>query len=372
MKYKVLQVQGGMNKGGVESVIMGWYRSINREEIQFDFTTMTKNECPYDAEIKSKGGNIIYIPSRSDVGNIKHIMYLYKAIKENGPYIAVHSHMNFHGGIVALAAKLAGVKNIVIHSHNTKDDGVGFKRSIEIAILKVLLLILGDKHIACGLEAGKFLFGKYKKFEVINNSVDLNIFKYKEDDNINNLKEKYKLNNKIILGHIGRFSKQKNHEFIIKIVEELNKTNLDFKFLLIGDGELKDEIFEQIKEKKLENRILYLGLQEDISSWLNIMDILIFPSLYEGLPVVLVEAQATGLPCIISENITNEVDLGVGLITKLSLSNVEPWINNIIYKNNLKIKDNTILKEKINNKGYSLYNNTIRMIDIYKTNRTER
>src|SRR5699024_370089 len=124
------------------SVIMGWYRNINRDELQFDFTTMTKDECPYDNEIKRMGGNLIYVPSRAEVGNLRHLVCLYNEIKKNGPYIAVHSHMNFHGGVVALVAKLAGVNNIIVHAHNTKDDGEGIKRKVEIKILKFLLLML--------------------------------------------------------------------------------------------------------------------------------------------------------------------------------------------------------------------------------------
>ena len=139
------------------------------------------------------------------------------------------------------------------------------------------------------------------------------------NNEIKALKDKYDLNNKLILGHIGRFNIQKNHKFIVEILKDLKKKNDDFKFLFIGDGELKEEILNSIKNEGLENNILYLGLQSNINIWLNIMDLLIFPSLFEGLPVVLVEAQSTGLPCIISNKISQDVDLGLKLVKFLSI-----------------------------------------------------
>lgn len=365
---KILQVQGGMNKGGVEAVIMGWYRNIDRSNLQFDFTTMTKDECPHDKEIREKGGNIIYVPSRGDVGNIKHCYYLYKCIKENGPYTAVHSHMNFHGGVVALISKIAGVKNIVIHAHNTKDDGKGFKRKIEIFVLQKLLLSLSNNLTACGVEAGKFIFGEKSNFEVINNSVDTDKFKPRQDLEIEKLKEKYKLQDTLILGHIGRFSEQKNHKFIISIIDKLRKKGLKFKIILIGDGELKEEFFKEIDELGLNEYVLYLGLQDDIDKWLNVMDLFIFPSLYEGLPVVLVEAQATGLPCMISNNISNEVDLGLSLIDSLDIVSADEWADKIIANKKTRINDIKKINEKMKENGFSLKENTNKMIDIYTQN----
>ncbi len=363
---KILQVHGGMNRAGTEAVIMGWYRNIDTNEIQFDFTNMTGMECSYDKEILERQGKIINVPSRAEVGSLKHCYYLYKCIKDNGPYIAVHSHMNFHGGIVAVVAKLAGVKKVVIHAHNTQDDGVGIKRKIEIFILRKLLLRFGDEFLACGKDAGNFLFGEKTKFEIINNSVDIDKFKPKNIEDINEIKKIYKLEGKIILGHIGRFSKQKNHKFIIKIIEQLKQNNIDAKFILIGDGELKDCFFKELEDKKLLDYVLYLGLRDNIDYWLNIIDIFIFPSLYEGLPVVLVESQATGVPCIISKNISPEVDLGMGLVTRLDIDDAKIWIDNIVKNQNSKIYDCRLIEKKLKENGYILKDNVIKLINIYK------
>ena len=219
---KVLQVHGGMERGGTESVIMNWYRNIDRNEVQFDFTTMQEQRCAYDDEIESMGGKIIYVPPRAKVGNLNHFKAIYKCIKENGPYDAVHSHMNYHGGLVALAAKLAGVKTIVCHAHNTEDvTDQSIKRKAELTILRNLMHTCSTNLLACGKEAGKFVFGEDAKFKVINNAVDIENFKPADEEmniKIKELKDKYGLNDTLILGHIGRFNIQKNHKFIVEIL----------------------------------------------------------------------------------------------------------------------------------------------------------
>lgn len=368
---RVLQVHGGMERGGTESVIMNWYRDINKSEIQFDFTTMQDHRCAYDNEIESMGGKIIYVAPRSKVGNLNHFKALYKCIKENGPYDAVHSHMNYHGGLVALAAKLAGVKTIVCHAHNTEDvTEQTLKRKMETVVLRNLMHTCSSNLLACGKEAGKFVFGENAKFKIINNAVDIEKFKPADEEmnkEIKLLKDKYHLNNKLILGHIGRFNIQKNHKFIVDILRNLKKKDSNFKFLFIGDGELKEEILNSIKDDELEDNIVYLGLQSNINIWLNIMDILVFPSLFEGLPVVLVEAQSTGLPCIISDKISPDVDLGLNLVKFISIDNgTDIWVNEII-NNDMKRENNKEkIKEQLKVEGYYLEDNIEMIKGIYK------
>lgn len=368
---KVLQVHGGMERGGTESVIMNWYRNIDKNEVQFDFTTMQEHRCAYDDEIESMGGKIIYVPPRAKVGNLDHFKALYKCIKKNGPYDAVHSHMNYHGGLVALAARLAGVKTIICHAHNTEDVAQQtLKRKLETMILRGLMHTCSSNLLACGKEAGRFVFGENTNFRIINNAVDIQKFKplnEEMNEEIKLLKNKYDLNNKLILGHIGRFNFQKNHKFIVDILINLKKKDSNFKFLFIGDGELKEEILESIKKADLENNIVYLGLQSNINIWLNIMDILVFPSLFEGLPVVLVEAQSTGLPCIISDKISSDVDLGLNLVKFVSIDNgTDIWVNEIISNNMKKENKDFKIKEQLKLKGYYLEDNIEMIKGIYE------
>lgn len=367
---KVLQVHGGMQCGGTEAVIMNWYRNIDKDKIQFDFTTMQEHECAYDNEIKSLGGNIIYVSPRSKVGNLNHFKEIYKTIKNNGPYDAVHSHMNFHGGLVALAARLAGVKTIICHAHNTEDvTEQTIKRKLELFILRKLMKFCSTDLLACGKEAGNFVFGNKTKFDLINNAVDMEKFKPIDSlrfELIRDIKDKYNLNDTLILGHVGRFNDQKNHEFIVDIIEELHKKDAKFKFLFIGEGELKEHIFNKIKSKNLDENVIDLGLQDNVNIWLNVMDILVFPSLYEGLPVVLVEAQSSGLPCIISNTISPDVDLGLGLIKFLNIDNAEKiWADEILNNKISKITNKELIKEKIKIRGYYLEDNIKKISNIY-------
>lgn len=364
---RVLHVHGGMERAGTEAVIMNWYRNIDINKISFDFTTFTKRECSHDKEIKQRGGSLIYVPSRSEVGNLKHIYYLYRAIKDNGPYDVVHSHMNFHGGIVALVAKFAGVKKVICHAHNTSDEYLTLKRKVEQSLLVILIHLFANRKVACSIEAGRYIF-KNDNFSLIKNAIDETEF-YPADDELQkklyDFKLKNNLENKLIIGHIGRFSIQKNHKFILNLAEDLYKNHQEFLIILIGSGPLESEIKELITAKNLNSHIMLLGSQTNINFWLNLMDIFIFPSLYEGLGVVLIEAQATGVPCIVSDTIPRAVDLGLELITFLDITNgTQTWIDKIIERpqKNSNIK---YIQKALQDKKYSIRGNIEYLMELY-------
>jgi glycosyltransferase EpsF len=369
---RVLHVQGGMERGGTESVIMNWYRSIDRKEIQFDFTTMQEHACAYDNEIKALGGNIYYVPARAKTGNLKHFFALYQCIKGNGPYHAVHSHMNFHGGLVAFAARLAGIRNVICHAHGTKDLTVQTpKRKIELAILRILMNICATDLLACGMEAGKFVFGPKAKFSLINNAVDLTKFRPPDRSTkilVQNIKKEFFLEDTLVLGHVGSFYEGKNHKFLVDIIEELKKRNIKFKFIFIGNGPLRKDIIDVIKEKGLQEYVVDLGLRDDVDLWFKVMDIFVYPSLHEGVPVALVEAQCSGIPCLISNTISPEVDLGLGLVKFISIDNAKAiWAEEIASNGIERITDKEVIKERIKIKGYFLAANIKKITEIYQT-----
>ena len=233
----------------------------------------------------------------------------------------------------------------------------------------MLISMFSNKRVACTEEAGKYIFGEKGKFTVIKNFIDLEKFYPidKNDIEIIRIKEKYNLKNKLVLGHVGRFSEQKNHKFIISIVENMAKQGIEFKCILIGDGQDRNEILKEIENKKLSKYFVYLGIQNDINTWFNVMDVFIFPSLYEGLGIVMIEAQATGLPCIASTSVPREVDLNLGLVKFLPINDIdlEKWIINIkdIYKNNIDDKD--VIRENLINRGYSLRENIKTIEELY-------
>lgn len=366
-KYKILQVQGGMKKAGTEAVIMGWYRNIDRKTVQFDFTSYSKEKCEYDDEIKSYGGNIIYIQPRNEIGNIKHFYYLVKLIKENGPYHAVHSHMNFHGGIVCLAAKLAGVKNIVCHAHNTMDENQTIKRKIETWILRKIIINNASALLGCSQVANEFVFKGANNKKVITNAVEIpkEILLNKSD--LGNIRKELGVENDcIVLGHVGRFSEQKNHKFFIKLLNRMKERNIKAKMILVGEGELLDAIKDSVNQNNLTDYFKFTGVRNDVIELMKFFDIFLMPSLYEGLPVAMVEAQSVGLPCVVSSNISDEADLGLDIVKYIDLNeDIDLWINAILEMRDKRISSREKIEESLKEKGYNLNANVEKLMEVY-------
>lgn len=372
MKYKILHVVGGMAKGGTETMLMNIYRKIDRNKIQFDFLYMTKEETYYDKEILALGGNILRIDSLSILGINKMITQICECIKKNGPYTAVHAHTLFNCGIAMIAARKSGVEIRISHSHTTSDNEFGFMRKVYINIMRKLILDNSTKLLACSDLAGEYLFGleniksdKYTMFpnlieykEIINANLEsINIFK-KE----NKIKEE-----DLVIGHIGTFKESKNQNFLLEIVSILKEKNKNIKLLLVGDGKLRNNLEIRCKQLDINDFVIFTGIREDVNIILNSMDIFVFPSTFEGLGLVLLEAQAAGLPCIVSEAIQPEADLKIGLFNKLNLSNgPEEWANKImeIYKNKETNKQKIL--SAFDKQGYSTEKCISKLLSIYE------
>jgi Glycosyltransferase len=303
---RVLQVVWSMDRGGLETFIMNVYRNIDRSRVQFDFLVHTNKECAYDAEIRSLGGKIFKVASRrnSMLKNSRELDAFYRGHPEYG---IVHMHDSCMSYISPLYfAKKNGVPVRILHSHST---GV----SKEETAHKVLHLFhqrrlkeLVTDCFACSSEAGKWMFGKSKaEFQYIKNGIESQRFIYDEM-----LRERYRremgLEDKIVIGHIGRFAYPKNHTFLLEIFYELSKLSDQFVLLLIGKGELEAEIQKKVCELDLINKVIFLGERADIPQLLQAMDLFVFPSIFEGLPVTLVEAQAAGLKCVVADTVTRQ------------------------------------------------------------------
>lgn len=358
---RVLHVIGGMDRGGAETMIMNLYRKIDRGKIQFDFLCMRKGKHHYDEEIKSLGGRIIYINSPQKVGIIKHIHEIISAICNNGPFAAVHAHTHFHTGIVSIAAFIAGVNKRICHSHSTSADIANIIfRKIYFSISRILIKMFATNMLACGYDAGIYLFGKHAlesgKVIVLPNAIDLKEYEKLTEKDASQLKKILDLpQNSIIAGHVGRFSEPKNHKFFIPFLEYIKNNNINIYLLLVGDGELREDIQKLVDDKKLNGYVKMLGIREDIPDLMNMIDVFVMPSLYEGLPVTLVEAQAAGTPCVISDNITKEADMGLDLIDFVSLdSPLEIWIDKITEKAKNKLKDFKKIKEAYKERKYDI------------------
>ena len=269
--------------GGVESVVMNYYRNIDKSKVQFHFICdEDSTDIPYD-EIEKLGGKVIVVPPYQKL--FKYQKELYKIFKENN-YKIVHSHINALSVFPLRIAKKAGVPIRIAHSHSTSNKKE-WKKNILKMILRPFSKLYANNYFACTEYAGKWLFGKKvverKELNVINNAIDLKKFEFNE--NIRKaLREKLGIkDDTLIIGHVGRFMKQKNHEFLIEVFNEVYKKNQNTLLILIGQGPLLSEIKQKAINLNIEDKIRFIGQVTDVEKYYNIMDIFLFPSIYEGL-----------------------------------------------------------------------------------------
>ncbi|MEH7356001.1 glycosyltransferase family 1 protein [Neobacillus drentensis] len=319
---RILHVVVNMNRGGAETLLMNLYRNINRAKVQFDF--LTCKEGAFDSEIIEMGGKIHRIPYVTAVGHKGYVKALDIFFNSNSDYKIIHSHMDKMSGLVLRSAKKANIPIRIAHSHNTQSEGG--------VLVKIYKWLAGRKiknsathKLACSIAASKWLFGNKKDSLIIKNGVDLTKFTFSS-----NVREKVRYEfginpDTFVVGHVGRFNRQKNHSFLIEIFKDYSIENPNSKLILVGDGPLKDQIKQKVRDGHLENQVELLGVKDNISELIQGFDAFVFPSLHEGLPVTLIEAQAIGVPCLVSETVTQEVDLGLGLISFFSLENKSTW-----------------------------------------------
>lgn len=331
IQARVLQVVTIMNRGGLETMIMNYYRKIDRDKIQFDFLVHRDERGDYDDEIESLGGRIYRMPSIKPGNYRKYFRALDEFFMLNRDYVAVHSHINENSGFVAKYAKKYGIKKRIAHSH-IADLKLDYKYPFRL-YARLYLKTNINYYFACSEKAGEWLFGKKailnKQVTVLNNAVDLDLFKYNESVR-HEMREKLGIENKVVIGHIGRFNLQKNHKFLIDIFNEINKINKNTVLLLVGTGNMMDDIKLKVNKLGLKDSVKFLGLRNDVSKLMQSMDMFLFPSLFEGLPVVLVEAQASGLKCVASTGITKEANITKSIeFIDLKLQAKE-WANKIL------------------------------------------
>ena len=269
--------------GGVESVVMNYYRNIDKSKVQFHFICdEDSTDIPYD-EIEKLGGKVIVVPPYQKL--FKYQKELYKIFKENN-YKIVHSHINALSVFPLRVAKKAGVPIRIAHSHSTSNKKE-WKKNIVKNILRPFSKVYANKFFACTKHAGEWLFGKKiierKELNVINNAIDLKKFEFNEKIRENLRKEFGIKEDTIVIGHIGRFMKQKNHDFLIDVFNELIKKDENSILILIGQGPLLNDMKQKVRDLKIEDKVKFIGQVTDVEKYYNIMDVFLFPSIYEGL-----------------------------------------------------------------------------------------
>ncbi|WP_064091687.1 glycosyltransferase family 1 protein [Rossellomorea aquimaris] len=362
---RILHVVGAMNRAGTETMLMNLYRNINHKEIQFDFISYNQEEAHYDEEIKSLGGRIIKL------SNTQSVKELYLAIKKFGPYQAVHAHTLFHCGIATFAAWLAGVKIRVSHAHTTYDKSEKLIRKIYIKLMSYIIKSFSTHLLACSKEAGRYLYGKkgvlHSHYSYFPNVIDYSKFIDTPNRKINEFKVETGLGNSVVIGHIGRFIEAKNHDFLINILKCIVKKDASIKLLLVGDGDLKEHIEKRVEIEGIINNVRLVGIREDIETVLHSLDVFVFPSIYEGLGLVLLEAQATGIPCVVSEAIQPEADLQLNLVSTLYLKEgPNKWAEEILNKVGKREKNSKKIIESFEQRGFSPEVGKMKLLNIYQ------
>jgi len=350
---RILHAVVNMNRGGAETLIMNLYRNIDRSKVQFDF--LTSKEGVFDSEITRMGGEIHRIPYVTDVGHTGYVRSLNRFFQNNSEYRIIHSHMDKMSGLILRAAEKANIPIRIAHSHNTKSEG-GLPTKLYKWYAGSFIKTYATHLYACSNAAGKWLFvDKFKEAFVLKNGIECEKFQFSSSIRKQIKKDLQLDRESLVIGHVGRFNYQKNHLFLLEVFANLVKFLPNAKLLLVGEGTLKAKIEEKIKELKLERNVKLLGIRADVHRVLQAMDVFVFPSLHEGLPVTLVEAQGAGLPCIISDKITEEVDMGIGLVQFLSLDNKKIWVESILKVVEGK-SSRIILESTLNQKGYNIKN----------------
>ena len=327
---RVAQIIGKWLGGGVEAVVMNYYRHIDRTKFQFDFICdADSTNIPYE-EIESLGGRVIIVPPYQKLpAYLKELRRVFKV----GGYKIVHSHINTLSVFPLYAAKKAGVRVRIAHSHSTSNKKEWKKNLLKNA-LRPFSKKYANEYACCSEVAGRYLFGNcfYEggKVKLVKNAIDVGKFSFSSEIREKKRDELGIKEDTFVVGHVGRFVAQKNHSYLIDIFAEIHEKNPDSVLLLAGQGPLQEEIREKVKTLGLENCVRFLGQRNDIPELYQAFDTVVLPSLYEGLVVVLVEAQCAGLPCFCSTDVSPETKISDRL-SFISLSETpEFWAEKIV------------------------------------------
>ncbi len=357
---RILHVVTFMGRGGLETMLMNYYRNIDRTKIQFDFLVHRDFRADYDDEIESLGGIIHRIP-RLVPWSPNYRKALNDFFKTHPEYRIVHVHQDCLSSIICKAAKKCRVPVRIAHSHNNNQQK-NLKYPIKL-FYKKKIPKYATFLMSCSYNAGRWMFGN-RNFLVIPNAINTAKFKYSAETACRikaclNIDE-----SSLVIGHVGRMEPQKNHSFLVDIFYNLQK-KVDAKLLLVGDGYLRQTIENKVKSLEIDDKVIFAGLTDKVYEFLQAMDVFVFPSLYEGFPVTLLEVQSSGLPCVISDRVDDVCKL-TEQVHHVSLNDsIEEWIKVIISCNN---KQRSVYSDIIAEKGYDISSCSDMLCDFYLEN----
>ena len=366
---RIMQINAGSKYGGVSAMIYNYYKHIDRNRYQFDFVAPFRSSFElYREEIENMGGRIIElgVEGTSLLYNYRLFKAVYLVCKNNKYQIVhINSGYSLFNFIVAFASHCAGATRILVHSHNA--GNIKKKDRIYAKILAGSLCYLATECLACSKAAGEFMFTKKvmcsPKFHILKNGIVLKSFAYDEETR-KKIRKSYNIENRFVVGHVGRFTEQKNHIFLLNVFAELLSYRPDAVLVLIGEGEDMNRVQSHSIELGIEKNIIYAGLVKNTNELYSAMDVFVLPSLFEGLPVVGIEAQAAGLKCVFSANVTQEVMVTPSCSMIKLDDDISNWVKEILKSNNFSRNDSI---KYLQEAGYDIEDVTRKLETLYST-----
>lgn len=361
---RILHSVSNMDRAGVETMLMNYYRHIDRNKVQFDFLCNKTKPGAYDEEIIDMGGRIFHTPGLNPFKYFRYLKYMKDFLKDHSEYKIVHAHNGAFIVYPLFAAKKNKVPVRISHVHSASFT-FDLKWPLKV-FCKPWIPFCCTKKWACGKDAGLFYYGKRaldnNEVLVIKNAIEIDRFLFNNDLR-NRIRDKYDLRNKFVVGHVGRFDKQKNHTFLIDVFDEIYNQNKNARLLLLGDGSLIEVIKDKVSELGLQDAVVFVGNVDNVNEFYQAMDCFVLPSIWEGLPVVGIEAQAADLPCVFSDDVTDETMI---LSTTKFLSrneSIRKWADTIL---DSKVSKRTDRSNELRKAGYDIKEEAKKLMSIYK------
>lgn len=362
MKY-ILQIAAHLTIGGAEKVCRDIGLYADPSEYETHYVIFDEDIGDYGKEVEAKGCKIFKFREPSDdygeyFKSLKELMAKY-------PYTAVHAHTMFSIGWVMLAAKQMNIPVRVSHAHSALIDGNGLVKSLYEKAMRMLILSCSTDLVTCGEKAGIRLYGEkaYKKRgNLILNGIDTEAFSFSQTKR-NEIRKKFNIEEKYVLGHTGRLAEVKNQLFLLKLMPDILKHRPDATLMLIGDGDDREMLESTAKSLEIQDKVIFAGSVTNVQDYLSAMDVFVFPSLYEGLPLSILEVQANGLPCVISDTVPPDVFL-TDLIHPMNLKDSEDkWISKIL---SVKRENDRNYAEDLKTAGFDLKTAMEKVYKIYE------
>lgn len=361
---RVLNMFTIMNRGGAETMVMNYYRKLDKSKIQFDFLVHREERGAYEDEIEAMGGRIYRMIPIYPQNFGKYKKMLREFFTQHREYRIIHSHMSELGYFAFREAKAQGVPVRICHAHNAP-HGWDLKMVMRNYFKRRMMPYITHMFV-CGEESGDWLFGSENRdrFVQMNNAIDAERFRYSPKIE-KELRIELGIEKKFVIGHVGRFYSQKNHKFLLEIFQAILKRRPESILILIGDGELKEEVEKEAVRKGIRNHIKFLGVRSDIDRIMQCLDAFVFPSLFEGLGIVLIEAQAAGVRCYTSKDVVPKEAKVTSLLEYLDLkSSADSWAEDILRGTKGYKKEDTY--DLIAKNGYDINDNAIWLETFYE------